>query len=86
VSPVDPTDASADLGEEAETFEGALTALEERVRKLEAGEISLDEGLALYEQGVALARRCHGLLDAAEQRVAAVVQGSDGPDLEPMGE
>ena len=82
----DETPTTVELGDEAESFEGALSALEDRVRKLEAGEISLDEGLPLYEQGVALARRCHGLLDAAEQRVSAVVRGGEGPELRPLDE
>lgn len=69
---------------EPSTFEEALSALEERVRKLEAGELPLDEGLATYEQGVALARHCHTLLDRAEERVAAVVQGSAGPTAKPI--
>ncbi|MFK7927597.1 MAG: exodeoxyribonuclease VII small subunit [Myxococcota bacterium] len=69
---------------DTEGFEGALAALEDRVRKLEDGEVSLDEGLALYEQGVELARRCHGLLDRAEERVAEVVRGGSGPELRPM--
>lgn len=78
------TPADAEIAEDATTFEAALEALEARVRALEGGDVTLDEGLSLYEEGVALARRCHGLLDAAEQRVAAVVQGSDGPELRPV--
>ena len=45
-------------------FEEALSALEERVRKLESGEIGLEEALALFEEGVALARTCHEHLEA----------------------
>ena len=65
-------------------FEDALTKLEERVRSLEAGDLPLDEALALYEQGVELAKRCHGYLDRAEERVAAVVRGRSGVEERPL--
>ena len=59
-------------------FEHSLEELETRVRRLEAGEIPLDEALRLFEEGVGLARTCHEQLDAAEQRVAMLVQGGKG--------
>ena len=65
-------------------FEDALGKLEERVRALEAGDLPLEEALALYEQGVELAQRCHGYLDRAEQRVAAVVRGRGGTEERPL--
>ncbi|MFT7519183.1 MAG: exodeoxyribonuclease VII small subunit [Kiritimatiellia bacterium] len=65
-------------------FEDTLSDLEERVRKLESGEIPLDEALTLFEQGVALARTCHEQLDRAEDRVAALVNGPDGPREKPL--
>jgi exodeoxyribonuclease VII small subunit len=67
-------------------FEQALGALEDRVRRLESGEVSLDEALALFEEGVALARTCHEHLAAAEQRVAALTDGADGPEERPLPE
>lgn len=51
------------------TFEAALAELETTVRRLEDGALSLDEALALYERGVALARLCGQRLDAAELRI-----------------
>lgn len=65
-------------------FEEALSQLEERVRSLEAGEVPLDEALALFEEGVSLARTCHEHLDAAEQRVASLTRGPGGVDETPM--
>lgn len=65
-------------------FEEALAQLEERVRKLETGEVPLDEALALFEEGVKLARTCHAHLDAAEQRVAVLTRGADGVDEAPL--
>lgn len=67
-------------------FEEALARLEEKVRRLEGGEVALDEALRLFEDGVALARTCHGLLDAAEQRVAALVNGPRGMTERPLDE
>lgn len=76
-----PTETATDT---PATFEAALAALEERVRKLEGGDLPLDQSLSLYEEGVALARQCHGLLDRAEERVSAVVQGATGPETRPL--
>ena len=61
-------------------FEEALTELEQRVRKLEAGEVSLDEALQLFEEGVSLANTCHEQLDAAENRISSLSRGQAGID------
>ncbi len=51
------------------TFAAALTELESVVERLEAGEVGLEEALALYEQGLALSKACLARLDAAELRI-----------------
>lgn len=51
------------------TFEQAFKELESIIAKLESGELSLDESLALFERGQALAKQCGALLDAAELKV-----------------
>ena len=51
------------------TFEQAFAELEETVRKLEAGGLVLEESLALFERGQALAARCSIQLDEAELKV-----------------
>jgi len=51
------------------TFEEALKQLEETVGKLEAGELSLEESLELFERGQNLASFCNDLLDKASLRV-----------------
>ncbi len=69
-------------------FEGALDELERRVRRLEAGDVPLEEALRLYEEGMTLAQQCHAQLEAAESRVAALTRGTRGiedremPDVE----
>jgi exodeoxyribonuclease VII small subunit len=51
------------------TFEQAFAELEETIRKLEAGGLALEESLALFERGQALAARCNTQLDQAELKV-----------------
>jgi exodeoxyribonuclease VII small subunit len=51
------------------TFETALAQLEEIVGKLEAGDLPLDDALALFEQGQKLAAYCGARLDEAELKV-----------------
>jgi exodeoxyribonuclease VII small subunit len=51
------------------TFETALAQLEEIVGKLEAGDLPLDDALALFEQGQKLAAYCGARLDEAELQV-----------------
>jgi exodeoxyribonuclease VII small subunit len=52
--------------------------LREVVARLEGGNLSLEESLRVYEEGVGLARRGHELLDGAERRVEMLVRGADG--------
>lgn len=51
-------------------FESSLAEVEEIVAKLESGELGLTESLEQYETGIKQLKRCHALLDAAEQRVS----------------
>lgn len=50
-------------------FEEAYRELETTVQRLEAGDLTLEEAIALYERGMRLARRCNDALDAAELQV-----------------
>ncbi|HEX9806912.1 MAG TPA: exodeoxyribonuclease VII small subunit [Alteraurantiacibacter sp.] len=59
-------------------FEDALKALEEVVRKLEGGEVPLDESIDLYERGEALRKHCQARLDAAQARIEKIVASPDG--------
>jgi exodeoxyribonuclease VII small subunit len=62
-----------------ETFEGSLTALEELVRELEGGDKGLEESLALFEKGVALAKELTKRLEEAKTKVEALA--ADGGKL-----
>jgi exodeoxyribonuclease VII small subunit len=60
-------------------FEEALAQLEALVRKLESGELDLEQALSTFEAGVALAKLCSGRLEAAELRIVKLEQGANGP-------
>jgi exodeoxyribonuclease VII small subunit len=60
------------------SFEEALKALEDVVRRLESGEAPLDESIALYARGDGLRAHCQARLDAAQARIEAVVADRDG--------
>lgn len=62
----------------AMSFEDALRALEQVVRRLEGGEARLDESIELYERGEKLRAHCQARLDAAQARIEKIVQGVDG--------
>ena len=50
-------------------FEAAIAELETIVKKLEEGDLALEQSLALYERGVQLSRFCHQRLEDAERRI-----------------
>jgi exodeoxyribonuclease VII small subunit len=50
-------------------FEAAIAELESIVKKLEEGDLALEQSLALYERGVQLSRFCHARLEEAEHRI-----------------
>jgi len=54
------------------SFEQAFSTLQATVMRLESGELTLEESVALYELGRQLSTRCQALLDAAELRVKRV--------------
>lgn len=60
------------------SFEQALKALEDVVRRLESGDVPLEESIGLYERGEVLRRHCQARLDAAQARIDKIVAGPDG--------
>lgn len=56
-------------GTRAATFESSFTRLEEVVRKLEEGRLTLDEASGLFEEGMKLAKTCNELLSSAELKI-----------------
>jgi exodeoxyribonuclease VII small subunit len=62
----------------AMSFEDALAELEQIVRRLEAGQVKLDEAIQCYERGALLKRHCEQKLNEAQQRIDRIVIGPDG--------
>jgi exodeoxyribonuclease VII small subunit len=62
-------------------FEQAFGELDKIVQRLEAGELALDEAIALYEQGMRLARYCSDALDSAELQVQKLAVIGDQQQL-----
>ncbi|MBI3931881.1 MAG: exodeoxyribonuclease VII small subunit [Acidobacteria bacterium] len=70
----------------APTFEEALRQLEEIVQRLEKGELTLEESLALYEEGIRLSRLCHAKLEEAEGKIEMLMKNAKGgPVLDASG-
>ncbi|MBX3297722.1 MAG: exodeoxyribonuclease VII small subunit [Acidobacteria bacterium] len=62
----------------AKTFEESLDQLEAIVRKLEDGDLPLEESLELFEKGVKLSRECKERLVRAERRIEVLIKESNG--------
>ena len=62
----------------AMNFEDALAELEQIVRRLEGGQVKLDEAIISYERGAQLKRHCERKLNEAQQRVDRIVIGPEG--------
>ena len=60
------------------SFEAALKELEQVVDRLDRGDASLDEAIALYERGAKLKKRCEDELSRAEEKVARITQDAEG--------
>jgi exodeoxyribonuclease VII small subunit len=63
---------------EEKRFEDAMRELEEIVRRLESGDLPLEESLKIFEEGVALSRYCFNKLEEAEKRVSILVKDEGG--------
>jgi exodeoxyribonuclease VII small subunit len=59
-------------------FEKSLARLEEVVRRLESPQLSLDDAMKLFEEGVELSRECQKQLEEAEGRVEILLKKADG--------
>ncbi len=59
-------------------FEDAMGELESIVKKLEAGEVKLDDAIAAYERGDALKKHCEAKLAEAQSRIDTIVKAAGG--------
>jgi len=65
-------------------FEEALERLEEIVKKMEGGDMTLEESLEAFEEGVKLSRFCSKKLDEAERKVEILLKDDEGVDIKPF--
>ena len=69
---------------ESKSFEVVMARLEEITRKLERGDIPLEESLKMFEEGTTLIGTCKKMLDSAEQKVRLLVRDENGESLVPF--
>jgi exodeoxyribonuclease VII small subunit len=74
------------MSQKNQTFEASLSNLEKIVRRLEEGDLPLEESLKLFEDGVRLSRECQERLNQAERRIEVLLRDEDGnPALNAIG-
>jgi exodeoxyribonuclease VII small subunit len=71
--------------EPVESFESCLNELEKVVKELEAGDLTLERSLDLFERGTALSEACRKQLEQAETRVEALIRKEGRMVAEPFG-
>lgn len=64
--------------ENRKDFEGNITRLKEVVKQLEGGNLSLEESLEFFEEGIKLYRLCNEVLNNAEQRISLLIEEDNG--------
>jgi exodeoxyribonuclease VII small subunit len=65
-------------------FEQSLAELEALVEKMESGEMSLEESLKAFEQGIKYTRDCQQALDKAQQKVQLLIQKNGVTEAQPF--
>jgi exodeoxyribonuclease VII small subunit len=66
-------------------FEKTFTELEELVKKMEGGDLSLEESLRYFERGMLLTKNCQQALNKAEQKVRILLEKNNKNNLESFG-
>ena len=67
-------------------FNKGLSKLEEIINKMESGELSLEESLKYFEEGVKIHRKCHTALSDAEQRIRVLSANDDYKEEKSFGD
>jgi len=67
-------------------FNKGLMQLEEIINKMESGELSLEDSLKYFEQGVKIHRQCHTALTDAEQRISVLSDADNYTEEKPFGD
>lgn len=69
-------DATAQSTQSTMSFESALDQLQRTVKKLESGELSLEDSLKCFEEGVRLSRFCQAYLSEADKRIEILTKST----------
>ena len=67
-------------------FNKGLLHLEEIINKMESGELSLEDSLKYFEEGVKIHRQCHTALTDAEQRISILSENDNYSEEKPFGD
>ncbi|MDB4038178.1 exodeoxyribonuclease VII small subunit [Candidatus Thioglobus sp.] len=67
-------------------FNKGLLQLEEIINKMESGELSLEDSLKYFEEGVKIHRQCHTALTDAEQRISVLSDNDNYTEEKPFGD
>ena len=70
------------MNQKNQSFEESMQRLEQIVRAMERGDVSLEESLKLFQEGTDLVRNCGKLLDEAELQVKMIMASPDGTPVE----
>lgn len=65
------------MGEQPIRFEEAMVKLEEVVKKLETGDVPLEDAITLYKEGMELSAYCHEKLQDAEKQLISIIDKDD---------
>jgi exodeoxyribonuclease VII small subunit len=76
---------STDQPKSEMSFEVAIEKLQATVKKLESGELTLEQSLQQFEEGVKLTRACQAELSTAEKRVEILMKAEGKPEFQPFG-
>lgn len=61
------------MSKKEENFEELITKLEEITNKLEKEQLSLDESVKLFEEGIEISKKCNSKLEDAEKRITILI-------------
>ena len=70
------------MNQKNQSFEESMQRLEQIVRAMERGDVSLEESLKLFQEGTDLVRNCGKLLDEAQLQVKKIATAADGSPVE----
>ena len=65
-------------------FNNGLSKLEEIINKMDSGELTLEESLKYFEEGIKIHRKCHSALKDAEQRISILTDSDEYNEEKPF--